>query len=131
MGLRMKEASHNRAKADALTLVGRPSPSWSELYLIFELVEANVGGRMFADGWIGRTEANLFTRTANSYTALGMAGRHGKDRGDPYAISRRRVVTRQRRNHAPRMTAGPSIERIATSTLRALASAAHVERYTS
>lgn len=85
MGSLLREASHNRAKADALTLVGRPSPNWSELYLVFELVEANVGGRMFADGWIGRTEANLFTRTANSYTALGMAGRHGKDRGDPPA----------------------------------------------
>ncbi len=85
MGELLRQASHNRAKADALTLVGRPSPSWSELYHVFELVEVNVGSRMFADGWIGRTEANLFTRTANSYTALGAAGRHGKDRGDPPA----------------------------------------------
>ena len=28
----LREALHNRAKADALTLVGRSSPSWSELY---------------------------------------------------------------------------------------------------
>lgn len=81
----VSEATRNRAKADALALVGRPSPSWSELYLIFELVEANVGGRMYSEGWIGKTEAKLFGRTANSYTALGRAGRHGKDRGDPPA----------------------------------------------
>jgi hypothetical protein len=81
----LREALHNRAKADALMLVGRSFPSWSELYLVFELVEANVGRRMFTEGWIGQTDATLFTRTANSYTALGTAGRHGKDRGDPPA----------------------------------------------
>ncbi|TAJ20625.1 MAG: hypothetical protein EPO47_11190 [Rugosibacter sp.] len=79
----LREATRNRAKADALALVGRPAPSWSELYLVFELVEANAGSRMYADGWIGRAESKLFTRTANSYTALGKAARHGKDRGDP------------------------------------------------
>lgn len=79
----LREATRSRAKADALALVGRPTPTWSELYLVFELVEANAGSCMFADGWIGRTEATLFTRTANSYTALGKAARHGKDRGDP------------------------------------------------
>lgn len=79
----LREALHNRAKADALRLVGRSTPSWAELYLVFELVEANVGRRMFDDGWISQAEAKLFTRTANSYTALGTAGRHGKDRGHP------------------------------------------------
>lgn len=85
MNLLLQEATQNRAKADALTLVGRPSPSWSELYLVFELIEANAGSRMYSEGWIGRADARLFTRTANSYTALGKAGRHGKDRGDPPA----------------------------------------------
>lgn len=79
----LRETTRSRAKADALALVGRPTPSWSELYLVFELVEANTGSRMYVDGWIGRTESTLFTRTANSYTALGKAARHGKDRGDP------------------------------------------------
>lgn len=83
MSLLLREALQDRAKADALTLVGRSFPSWSELYLVFELVQANVGRRMFAHGWIDPAEATLFTRTANSYTALGTAGRHGKDRGDP------------------------------------------------
>jgi hypothetical protein len=81
----LREARQDRAKADALALVGRSSPSWSELYLVFELVEANVGRRMYSQGWVDKSEANLFTRTANSYTALGKNGRHGKDRGDPPA----------------------------------------------
>lgn len=83
MNVFLKYATQDQAKADALAILGRLSPSWSELYLVYELVEANVGSRMFTDGWIGRKEAKLFKRTANSYTALGKAGRHGKDRGDP------------------------------------------------
>jgi hypothetical protein len=83
MSLFLSDATGNQAKADALAIVGRSCPGWSELYLAFELVEANVGGRMYADGWIGKAEATLFTRTANSYTALGSSGRHGKDRGAP------------------------------------------------
>ena len=83
MDVLLRQAAQDRAKADALALVGRRTPSWSELYLVFELVEANAGSRMYADGWIGRAESTLFTRTANSFTALGKAARHGKDRGDP------------------------------------------------
>jgi len=81
----LKDANDNQAKADALTILGRSSPSWSELYLAYELVKANVGARMFTAGWIRKNDAGLFTRTANSYTALGSSGRHGKDRGTPPA----------------------------------------------
>ncbi|WP_411868677.1 hypothetical protein [Vulcanococcus limneticus] len=79
----LKDATCNQAKADALIILGRSSPGWSELYLAFELVEANVGARMFTAGWIRKNDARLFTRTANSYTALGSSGRHGRDRGSP------------------------------------------------
>lgn len=83
MGAILREATMHPAKADALTILGRQMPNWSELYLVFELVEANVGTRMYDEGWITRSEAKLFSRTANSYSALGREGRHGKDRGDP------------------------------------------------
>ena len=79
----MHEAISNTAKADALAIVGRQLPSWSELYLVFELVEADVGKRMYSEGWLTRSDTNRFARTANSYTALGKAARHGRDRGDP------------------------------------------------
>lgn len=76
-------ATEDRGKADALALIGRPSPTWSELYLVFELVEANIGGGMYSEGWISKADANRFRRTANSYTALGKAARHGKDTAQP------------------------------------------------
>jgi hypothetical protein len=71
--------------ADALALLGKASPSWAELYLVFELVQSNVGGKMFESGWISTADETRFSRTVNSYTALGRFGRHGKDRGDPPA----------------------------------------------
>ena len=85
LNLFISNATGHQAKADALVLLSRSSPSWSELYLVYELVESNVGSRMFTDGWIGKAKAAQFTRTANSYTALGAAGRHGKDSGAPPA----------------------------------------------
>lgn len=79
----LRAAGSSTAAADALVIAGRPAPSWSELYLVYELIESNTGRRMFENGWIQKSDAALFTRTANSYTALGRIGRHGKDRGDP------------------------------------------------
>jgi len=78
-------ASLSPRARDALTIVGRPALTWSELYLLFELVQADVGGQMFDRGWISRADANLFTHTANSYSTLRSDARHGKDRGDPPA----------------------------------------------
>lgn len=83
LALLLKAAETSAAMADALAIVGRQFPTWSELYLAFELVEANTGDQMYSKGWIERAEKNLFTRTANSYTALGRAGRHGKNSGAP------------------------------------------------
>jgi len=88
-------AASSTAMSDALAIVGRVSPSWSELYLAYELVESNTGGRMYSEGWIDRTEGTLFARTANSYTALGREGRHGKDRGGAPAIPMARADATQ------------------------------------
>ena len=78
----LRAASLSPRARDALTIVGRPTLTWPELYLIFELVQADVGGQMFDRGWISRIDANLFTHTANSYSTLRSDGRHGKDRGE-------------------------------------------------
>lgn len=80
---RLVEAAQTVAAKDALVLIGRPSPTWTELYLVYELVEANVGGRIYSENWIPRSQGKLFTRTANSYTALGRASRHGKEKFQP------------------------------------------------
>jgi hypothetical protein len=79
----MMAVSRTPRAHDALVIVGRQDLTWSELYLLFELVQVEVGGQMYELGWISKTDANLFTHTANSYSALRSAGRHGKDSGDP------------------------------------------------
>lgn len=79
----IRAASRFPRAYDALIIIGRPNLTWSELYLLFELVEAEVGSQMFELAWISRSDADLFTRTANSYSVLRSNGRHGKDRGDP------------------------------------------------
>ncbi len=81
----IQTASLSPRAHDALRIVGRPNLTWSELYLLFELVEGDVGRQMFELGWISRDDANLFTQTVNSYSTLGSHGRHGKDRGEPPA----------------------------------------------
>ncbi len=81
----LRAASLSPRACDALTIVGRPTLTLSELYLLFELVQADVGGQMFDRGWVSRADANLFTYTANSYSTLRRDGRHGKDRGNPPA----------------------------------------------
>ena len=78
----LRAAEQSDRAHDALVIAGRPDLTWSELYLLFELVEAEVGGQMIDRRWISKANAVLFSRTANSYSVLGVAGRHGKDRGD-------------------------------------------------
>lgn len=79
----MMAATRTREAHDALVIVGRPDLTWSELYLLFELVEGAVGRQMYEREWISKADANLFSHTANSYSVLRSAGRHGKDNGDP------------------------------------------------
>ncbi len=79
----IRAAEFSRQAKDALTIIGRPNLTWAELFVLFELVENDVGGQMHARGWIASPDAKLFSRTANSYSALGSEGRHGKDKGLP------------------------------------------------
>jgi hypothetical protein len=67
----------------ALRIFGRPDVDWRDLYFVFEIVEGSVGGRMYDEGWVTRTEAERFTRTANSPTALSDEARHGQERTQP------------------------------------------------
>lgn len=79
----LRAASRSTRAHDALVIAGRQDLTWSELYLLFELVQAEVGSKMYERGWISKSDANQFTHTANSYSVLRTASRHGKDRGDP------------------------------------------------
>jgi hypothetical protein len=70
-------AKTSKAAADALTIISRRSPTWAELYVAYELVEAAAGGRIVGDGWIRARELERFKHTVNSYNALGVDARHG------------------------------------------------------
>jgi len=63
----MHAASLSPRAHDALIIAGRPTLTWPDLYFLFELVQADVGSEMFKLGWISRSDADLFTHTANSY----------------------------------------------------------------
>jgi hypothetical protein len=78
-------AANSERAHDALTILARKDLTWSELYLLFELVQGEVGSRMYDEGWVSKSDANLFCHTANSYSALRSDGRHGKDLGAPPA----------------------------------------------
>lgn len=77
----LRAASLSTKAYDALAVIGRKHLSWPELYLLFELVQSEVGGQMHELGWVSKAEANHFCHTANSYSALRSEGRHGRDLG--------------------------------------------------
>jgi len=79
----LNAAKYSSLANDALIISGRPKLTWTDLYVLFEIVESDVGSEMFTHGWISRKKSNLFTSTANSYNILRYEGRHGKDKGDP------------------------------------------------
>jgi hypothetical protein len=99
----MAIADELKAAEDALVLVGRPRPSWSELYVVYELVLAGSKGDIVRNGWASDAELGRFKGTANSYTALGTDGRHGDPsrpaprrtmgHGDAVKLIRRMVAT--------------------------------------
>jgi hypothetical protein len=79
----LAEADGSDAVHDALILVGRLTPTWSELYVAYELVETNDASPMYSDGWAEKAALALFKRTANSRTALGVHARHGEEATEP------------------------------------------------
>lgn len=68
---------------DVLAILGREDVRWHDLYHVLEIVEGDVGGRMFSDGWVTKPALKLFTRTANSRRAIGAEARHGHNRFKP------------------------------------------------
>jgi len=81
----LQEARATPSKAYALAIVGRSTLNWCDLYLVFALVEAGVGKRMYTEHWIARLDAALFLRTVRTFTALGGNGSSRKVVAEPPA----------------------------------------------
>ena len=62
-----------------------PQADWYSIYKAYEVVLRDVGGKQAVTslGWAKKKEQDLFTRTANSYDALGIEARHGVQREEP------------------------------------------------
>jgi hypothetical protein len=76
-------ASVSGPARDALVILGRPRPTWSELFVIYELVQEASGGTMIAKRWISKADDDLFCWTANNRHALGIEARHGHTKRQP------------------------------------------------
>lgn len=76
-------AQRDRHVAKVLRLLGPGINSFAELYKIYEVVEHDVGGRVWRAGWASEADVRRFKHTANSPEALGDLARHGAETTDP------------------------------------------------
>ena len=68
---------------DVLAILGRDDVRWHDLYHVFEVIEDDVGGRMFTENWVTKAVVSRFEQTANSRRAIGGEARHGHASVDP------------------------------------------------
>jgi hypothetical protein len=68
-----------------LRLYGASKLDFRDLYVIYEVIEKDVGGldALVAAGWITKSDAKRFKHTANSVAILGDDARHGAESTDP------------------------------------------------
>jgi len=71
-------AKDDKKVLQALRLWANNPDSWDNLYKILEVIESDVGGAIYCNGWVSKTEVRRFTQTANSAEALGDEARHTK-----------------------------------------------------
>lgn len=78
-------AAADEGVARVLELLAGGVCDWVNLYRIFEVVEADVGGvdNIASRGWASKTAIREFKHTANSPGALGKDARHGKETTQP------------------------------------------------
>lgn len=67
----------NDSNASAiLSLIGKSSLDWRDLYVVFDTVRDDLGRAAMNTQW-GRSRLDRFTATANSWNILGASSRHG------------------------------------------------------
>jgi hypothetical protein len=68
--------------AKVTRLLGTEKIRWTDLYSAFEVIESDVGNRMYEEGWISRNQKKRFTRTVNDPNIIGDEARHGVSKID-------------------------------------------------
>jgi len=80
-------ALSDAATARALRLRDAGHLSWTDLYRLYEVIEAGAGGAdgILAKDWISRSQLRRFKHSANSVSAAGDQARHGVETTQPPA----------------------------------------------
>ena len=73
----LRAATASDEAFQALAVVGIDAPTWSELYVAFELAKSGTGGAIERVCDVTTVELERFRRTANSFKILGRLARHG------------------------------------------------------
>ncbi len=74
-------AEQDQRVADALYFFQKAD--WYNLYKVWDVINYAVGGSLKKEKWVNKTDANRFTKTAQSRKAIGDEARHGVDKNDP------------------------------------------------
>jgi hypothetical protein len=77
---RLIEAAKTDGELRRMTrLLANADPQWSDLYRIYEIIEASMGGEdgIAQRGWMTKSDMERFRRTANHPAAAGDTARHG------------------------------------------------------
>lgn len=66
------------AVSRALAFFGNSTPSWTEMYAVYEIIQEDIGGNVEKRGWSTKTNRELFERTAQHPKTAGLEARHGE-----------------------------------------------------
>jgi hypothetical protein len=81
----LTKALSDVSMAKALRLRDDAGLSWTDVYRLFEVIEAGAGGTeaLVGNGWTSVNQTRRFKHSANSVTVAGDEARHGTERGEP------------------------------------------------
>lgn len=75
----MQVMESNQTLKTVFHLMGEGDKSWVNLYRIFEVIKADLGGQedLLNKNWVTKQQLNRFTQTANHPAIIGHEARHG------------------------------------------------------
>jgi hypothetical protein len=76
-------AKQDERIATALRIWGIPQHNWHSLYKVYENIKADVGSRIWKEGWASHGDVKRFTQTAQSREAAGDEARHSLKKYTP------------------------------------------------
>lgn len=97
-----REAFHDLQVQRTLVIYGKGPPSWSELYVVLEIISTDLGGQRAIRncGWASMNQIDRFMQSANDPRVAGINARHGVSKSpqfpsDPMSIQEARQLIRR------------------------------------